>query len=308
MLLFLPAFLRIPLAFLCFIANTLAHCVPLFALALVKLLAPVRAIRTLLSRMLVLIAESWIAVNGFTFRLFSRIEWQVGGDQDLRYEGHYLVLSNHQSWVDIPVLQRIFNKRIPFLKFFLKQELIWVPVLGLAWWALDFPFMKRHSKEFLDKHPELRGKDMETTRRACEKFRHLSVSVMNFVEGTRFSEEKRDAQQSPHLNLLKPKTGGVAFVLNSMGDILQSIVDVTIVYPQGRPTFMDMMAGRLQQVRVLIRELPIPKDLVGGDYENDPAYRERCQRWLAGLWTEKDALITRLRTPLAAPAAPTTAR
>jgi len=295
MLMFLPEFLRVTLAFLAFITNTLLHCLPLFALAIVKLLVPVHAIRTGLSRALILIAESWIAVNGFTFRLFARIVWQVEGGEQLRYEGHYLVLSNHQSWVDIPVLQRTFNKRIPFLKFFLKQELIWVPILGIAWWALDFPFMKRHSKEYLEKHPEMRGKDLETTRRACDKFRHLSVSVMNFVEGTRFTDGKHAQQQSPYRNLLKPKTGGVAFVLNSMGDVLQSIVDVTIVYPQGRPTFMDLMAGRIQRVRVVIRELTIPRDLLGGDYENDPAYRERCQQWLGQLWADKDALITRLR-------------
>lgn len=296
MLLFLPEFLRLALAFPIFILNTLLHCLPLFALAIVKLLIPVHAVRTALSRALILIAESWIAVNSFTLRLFTRTEWQIEGGESLRYEGHYLVLSNHQTWVDIPVLQRTFNKRIPFLKFFLKQQLIWVPLLGTAWWALDFPFMKRHSKEFLEQHPEYRGKDLETTRRACDKFRHLSVSVMNFVEGTRYTEAKHAQQQSPYRHLLKPKTGGVAFVLNSMGDVLKSIVDVTLVYPQGRPTSVDLLAGRVPRVRVVIRELPIPPDLIGGDYENDPAYRERCQQWLAQLWTEKDELIARLRT------------
>jgi 1-acyl-sn-glycerol-3-phosphate acyltransferase len=243
---------------------------------------------------LILIAESWIAVNGFTFWLLTRIEWQVEGLEGLRYDGWYLVLSNHQSWVDIPVLQKTFNRRIPFLKFFLKQELIWVPLLGLAWWALEFPFMKRYSKEFLEKHPDMRGKDLETTRAACEKFRRVPVSVMNFVEGTRFNPAKREKQQSPFVHLLRPKAGGVAFVLNAMGDILQSIVDVTIVYPEGRPTFLDTLSGRLHKVRVFIRELPIPRDLLAGDYENDVAYRERCQGWVMELWGEKDAMIERL--------------
>ena len=69
-----------------------------------------------------------------------------GGGADLRVDGHYLVLANHQSWVDIPVLQRVFNRRIPLLRFFLKRQLFWVPVLGLAWWALDFPFMRRSTR------------------------------------------------------------------------------------------------------------------------------------------------------------------
>lgn len=294
MLDFLPAFIRVPLGLFVLATNTVLHCSLLFAFALLKFLLPVHAIRTVLSRILILIAESWIAVNGFSFWLLTKIDWQVEGIQALRYEGWYLVLSNHQSWVDIPVLQKTFNKRIPFLKFFLKQQLIWVPLLGLAWWALDFPFMKRHAKEFLAKHPEFKGKDLETTRIACEKFRHVPVSVMNFVEGTRFSEPKRDQQRSPFVHLLRPKAGGVAFVLNAMGDILQSIVDVTIVYPDGRPTFIDMLSGRLRTVRVFVRELPIPHDLLGGDYENDPAYRERFQHWVSGLWSEKDAMIERL--------------
>lgn len=290
---FLPAFVKIPLGLLLIATNTVLHCAPLFTLALVKFLLPVHAVRTFLSRVLILIAESWISVNGVVFWLLTKIDWQVKGTEALKYEGHYLVISNHQSWVDIPVLQKTFNKRLPFLKFFLKQELIWVPLLGLAWWALDFPFMKRHSKVFLEKHPELRGKDLETTRQACEHFRHISVSVMNFVEGTRFTDAKRAQQQSPHTHLLKPKAGGVAFVLNAMGDILQSVIDVTIVYPQGRPTFMDLLAGRVSTIRVLVRELAIPKDLLGGDYENDPAYRARFQQWVSGLWAEKDALLTR---------------
>ncbi len=294
MLDFLPAFIRVPLGLLVLATNTVLHCTVLFAFALLKFLLPVHALRTGLSRILILIAESWIAVNGFTFWLLTKIDWQVEGINDLRYKGWYLVLSNHQSWVDIPVLQKTFNKRIPFLKFFLKQQLIWVPLLGLAWWALDFPFMKRHTKAFLEKHPEFKGKDLETTRIACEKFRHVPVSVMNFVEGTRFNETKRDQQQSPFIHLLRPKAGGVAFVLNAMGDILQSIIDVTIVYPDGRPTFIDMLSGRLRTVRVFVRELPIPHDLLGGDYENDPAYRERFQQWVTGLWREKDAMIERL--------------
>jgi 1-acyl-sn-glycerol-3-phosphate acyltransferase len=294
MIRFLPAFIKVPLGILLVATNTILHCTPLIALALLKFVLPIEAVRTSISRLLILIAESWIGVNGMILKLVTHIEWQVEGTHGLRPKGHFLVISNHQSWVDIPVLQKIFNKRIPFLKFFLKQELIWVPLLGLAWWALDFPFMQRHSREFLEKHPEFKGKDLETTRLACEKFRHIPVSVMNFVEGTRFTAQKRDQQKSPFPHLLRPRAGGVAFVLNAMGDILQSVVDVTIVYPDGRPTVADMLGGRLRTVRVVVRELAIPKDLLGGDYENDPVYRARFQQWVSDLWSEKDAMIARM--------------
>jgi 1-acyl-sn-glycerol-3-phosphate acyltransferase len=294
MLNFLPAFVKIALGLLLVALNTLAHCVPIFALAILKFLVPVQAVRTVLSRALILVGESWIAFNGGIFALITKIDWQVEGVEALRYDGHYLVVSNHQSWVDIPVLQKIFNKRLPFLKFFLKKELIWVPILGLAWWALDFPFMKRHSKELLERHPELKGSDLATTRKACERFRHITVSVMNYVEGTRFTEAKHAQQASPYRHLLKPKAGGVGFVLGAMGDVLKEVIDVTIVYPGGRPNFFGLLAGRLRVVKVFVRELPIPDELRGGDYEGDPLHRERVQAWVSSLWAEKDAMMTRM--------------
>ncbi len=286
----LPGFIRVPLVMLFLALNIVLHVTPLFLLTLFKVILPIRSIRLALSRALVLIAESWIAFNSAMFGWFTQTRWQLDGLSNLRYDGNYLVLCNHQSWVDIPVLQKIFNRRIPFLRFFLKSQLIWVPLLGPAWWALDFPFMKRYSKETLAAHPELQGKDMEATRRACEKFRHMPVSVMNFVEGTRFTPAKHDKQKSPYQYLLRPKAGGVAFVLDAMGDALDAMLDVTIVYPDGPYTMMDLIAGRVSEIRVHVRELPITAAL-RGDYEADPAFRASFQTWVNVLWTDKDARV-----------------
>jgi len=290
----LPQPIRMPLAMLLLAANILLHVVPLFALTLVKLVLPLAAVRRACSRALVAIAESWIGVNNHLFDLFTRTRWQVEGLDGLRRDGNYLVLCNHQSWVDIPVLQKVLNRRIPFLRFFLKQQLIWVPLLGPAWWALDFPFMKRYSRETLARHPELQGKDREATRRACEKFRHVPVSVMNFAEGTRFTPAKHDAQHSPYRYLLRPKAGGLAFVLDAMGDALHAVLDVTIVYPGGACTMMDLIAGRVREIRVHLRQLPIDAGL-RGDYERDAACRERFQAWVNALWLDKDARIAAMR-------------
>jgi len=295
MLVSLPLFIRLPLALLLVSLNVLLHATVLFVMAALKALLPIAGIRRALSRALVGVAEQWISVNGMLFGLFTPTQWQIEGLDGLRCGGWYLVLSNHQSWVDIPVLQKTFNRRIPFLRFFLKKQLIWVPVLGLAWWALDFPFMQRHSKETLALHPELRSQDKEATRKACERFRESPVSVMNFVEGTRFRPHKHEQQQSPYAHLLRPRAGGVAFVLETMGEMLQSIVDVTIVYPDGRPTMIDLLAGRVRQIRVQVRQLPIPPEFLRGDYENDAEFRARFQAWISALWTEKDESITRMQ-------------
>ena len=223
------------------------------------------------------------------------------GIQALDPDNWYLVNSNHQSWVDILVLQHLLNHRIPLLKFFIKQQLIWVPVMGLAWWALDFPFMRRHSEEFLKKHPELRGKDQETTRKACEKFALIPTSVMNFLEGTRFTPAKHARQQSPYQYLLKPKAGGLALALNAMGGKFQSILDVTIVYPDGAPTFNCFLTGKLKRVVVRAQTLPIPKHLLHGDYANDPVFREAFAQWVQQLWRDKDSQIQQILTATVRP-------
>ncbi|HZX71702.1 MAG TPA: acyltransferase [Rhodanobacter sp.] len=295
-----PWFIRVPLALLALTLNIALHVTLVFVFTLFKLVLPIPAIRRACSHVLVRIAESWIGVNNRLFGLFTRIRWQLEGLDGLRRDGSYLVLSNHQSWVDIPVLQKIFNRRIPFLRFFLKQELIWVPLLGPAWWALDFPFMKRYSPHTLLRHPELQGKDREATRRACEKFRHMPVSVMNFAEGTRFTQAKHDAQTSPYRYLLRPKAGGVAFVLDAMGDALHAILDVTIVYPGGPCTLMDLIAGRVRDIRVHVRERPLDARLIGS-YDDDPAFRGRVKAWMRELWSDKDAEAARMRLQPGAP-------
>ena len=285
---------RVPIAALLLATNTILHVPPLLIVAVFKALLTAPAVRRLCNRLLMAIAASWIGLNTAMIGLMTHTQYRVVAAANLRIDGHYLVLANHQSWVDIPVLQAVFNRRIPLLRFFLKQQLFWVPLLGLAWWALDFPFMKRYSREALARRPELAGRDIAATRRACAKFREIPVSVMNFAEGTRYTPSKHAAQASPFRHLLRPKAGGIAFVLDAMGDALHSILDVTIVYPQGRPTLVDLFADRVGEVHVHIRELPIPAELRSGDYQNDPAFRERVQGWINTLWTAKDAAITRL--------------
>ena len=262
--------------------------------ALLKLIIPVKTMRMAIDPLLLRIAETWISGNSGWMRLTQRTRWDVQGIEGLNYHSWYLVNCNHQSWVDILVLQHLFNRRIPLLKFFLKQQLIWVPVMGLAWWALEFPFMRRHSEEFLKQHPEMRGKDQATTRKACEKFALIPTSVMNFMEGTRFTPAKHQRQQSPYKHLLKPKAGGMALALNAMGDKFQAILDVTIVYPDGAPDFWQFSTGKLKRVIVRVRPLPVPQHLVQGDYAGDPAVREAYQKWVHQMWLEKDAQIEAL--------------
>ncbi|KJK18311.1 acyltransferase [Pseudomonas sp. NPDC087612] len=291
----LPAPLRGVIASLLLGLNTIVCCTPLFIVSLFKLLLPFAAAQRLTDELMRHIHEAWISNNNAWINLLGKARWQVEGLAGLDYQHSYLVTSNHQSWVDILVLQYVLNRRIRPLKFFLKQVLIWVPVIGLAWWALGFPFMKRYSKAYLAKHPEKAGKDLETTRRTCAKFRGKPTAIFNFAEGTRFTAAKHRQQQSPFKHLLKPKAGGIAFVLDAMGEQLQSIVNVTIHYPNGAPGFWDLLCGRVRHIVVHFEELAIPAEFLGRNYDQDETYRLAFQQWINQLWSDKDALLERLR-------------
>ncbi len=297
MLTFLPPFARGVIAAVLLALNTLFWCCLLFFFALVKLAVPATRVRVAVDRILNGIATRWVGGNSAWMRLTQRTQWDVAGFDDLAYRGWYLVNCNHQSWVDILVLQHLLNRRIPMLKFFLKRQLIYVPVIGLAWWALDFPFMRRHSDAALRRHPERRFDDIEATRRACEKFALVPTSVMNFAEGTRFTSSKHRSQRSPYRRLLKPKAGALASALGVLGDKFDSLLDVTIVYPDGTPTFWQFLSGNVRRVIVRSRRLLIPPAFRHGDYARDPEYRKTFQHWLQGVWRDKDSQIDALLGP-----------
>ncbi|MDF2180294.1 acyltransferase [Aliiglaciecola sp. CAU 1673] len=280
------------LSILGYAVNTFVWFVPIMIFSVLKLI-PIRAWRTLLTHGLDGCASAWVRVNTINQNLTGHTKWDVIGLEQLSRKDWYLIIANHQSWVDILVLQRIFSGKIPFLKFFLKKELIWVPFLGLAWWALDFPFMRRYKRAFLEKKPHLKGKDLETTRKACEKFRHKPVSIMNFVEGTRRTPAKQKAQGMPFKHLLTPKAGGVAFVLGAMGDKLHKLLDVTIHYPQGVPTFWDFVCGKVKEVQVRISIMSLD-NLLPGNYFEDAKQREAFQQWLNERWQLKDQTLSQL--------------
>ena len=279
----------------CLTVNTIFWFIPLFLLALLKLLLPIPVLRRRISLALMACGENWVSFNTLLMRYGANVEIESHGLENLRADGWYLVIANHQTWVDILVLQAVFNRRVPFLKFFIKQQLIWFPLLGVAWWALDMPFMKRYSPSFLAKNPHMKGKDLQTTRQACEKFRDTPTSILNFIEGTRFSEQKRDNRKSPYQNLLQPRAGGFAVAVSSMGELFTSIVDVTLVYPEVATRFWDMCCGAEVRVIIDIRERKLEPWLVQGEYEGDREFRKKMHAWLGEIWAEKDAIIAKTR-------------
>ena len=241
------------------------------------------------------IGEFWIDNNSYIFAAVNDTHWQVQGIADLKRDSWYLVMSNHQTWVDIIALQTALNRRVPFLKFFIKQELIWFPFLGIAWWAMDMPFMKRYSKSYLAKYPEKKGLDLEITRNACQIFRDTPTSIINFIEGTRFSAAKKARRESPYTYLLPPRAGGIALALSSMGNMFDAILDVTVVYPDEPPNFWTLFCGEFEHVVIHVEQRPVEEWMLRGDYSNDREYRRQFHQWLTTLWQDKDKHIAKVK-------------
>ena len=281
--------------------STFFHGPPVLALGLTKLIKKSRKV----DETNIQITNSWLSINNWLIdHVLPNLKWDITIDEglELSMQGRYLMTCNHQSWVDTTVNQYFGLTRMPLTRFFTKWELIFIPFVGQAFKILGFPMMKRHSKEQIAKNPELKTRDMEESRKACEQLLSQPFTLLNYLEGTRFTPEKHAQQQSPYKHLLKPKAGGLALALNILGDKIDALVDMTIVYPDGVPGYGDFWLGEVNRIAVNLRKIEIPDWVLGGNYEDDAEYRERFQQWVHELWTEKDQLIERMQQELAAKA------
>jgi 1-acyl-sn-glycerol-3-phosphate acyltransferase len=263
--------------------------------AILKLLLPLPALRRLFDIWLHGCANTvWLSGNRLVFSTLHGPRRNASLEGALDPAKSWLIMSNHQSWADILILFDVFRGRTTFPRFFMKQQLIWIPFVGFLCWALDMPFMKRHSPEAIAKNPRLRSEDLETTRHFCEKFVGRPITVVNFLEGTRYTPAKAAAKGSPYRHLLRPKSAGFSFTLNAMGEQFAGLLDVTLVYQpthDGRSLLWSFLCGEQNAADVLVTVRPLPAELLGGDYQDDEGFRLRFQDWVNGLWAGKDALI-----------------
>lgn len=258
---------------------------------IVKLILPFTPLRAIATKAADIMVVIWGRINTWMIKLINKVEWDIKFEGEIKKDGWYLLVSNHHSWADIVILFTILAKRTPNPKFFVKQELLYVPFVGSACWALEMPFMKRYSKAQLEKKPHLKGKDIESTKKACTKAKRSPTTIVNFAEGTRFTKDKHTLSKSPYQYLLAPKSGGLAFALSTLGATFSQVLNVTIIYPDNQEQpFKDLLSGKLKRVVIRVEALPVTADLQG-DYENDPVFKQHFQQWVSDLWQRKDRLI-----------------
>ncbi len=277
--------------FLILLTNTLLLATLMIPLGVIKFLIPIKSLRISFTKMIINIGEIWISVNSVWVLKILNPNIQIQGFESLSKNEWYLTTSNHQSWADIFMVQMLTNRKIPMLKFFMKHVLIYVPVIGICWWALDMPFLKRYTKEQIKKNPALKGRDFKEMRKSLNHYSLHPVSVFSYAEGTRFTQKKHEAQDSPYTNLLKPKEGGMALALSVIPSI-KFLIDITIIYESPKRSFWDYLCGRLKNIKIFVKKIEIPKEFLNERLAEDDGLRFNFKVWLNDIWKDKDDLIS----------------
>ena len=230
------------LSSLILVTNTLILAVLMIPLGVIKFLLPLKTLRASFTKIIIKIGELWISVNSLWVIHLHKPHIEIIGKENLNGDSWFLSTSNHQSAADIFIVQYITNKKIPMLKFFIKYELIYVPVIGICWWALDMPFLKRYTQKQIKKNPKLKGRDYKKMKKSLEHYSLHPVSIFSYAEGTRFTKKKHSLQKSEYANLLKPKEGGLAIALSNVNKI-KELIDITIIYDGDNMGFWNYLCA-----------------------------------------------------------------
>lgn len=288
---FLPSFVLMVISTVLVTMNIICSLTLITLTGLIKLILPIAPVQRATHKLADMLLGIWARINTWMIKLINKVEWDIEIKGDLSKDKWYLLISNHYSWTDIVVLFSVFAHKIPLPKFFVKQEILYVPFVGSACWALDMPFMKRYNKHKIAKNPHLKAQDMESTRQACRKAKLSPTTIVNFAEGTRFTKDKKQQTKSPYRYLLPPKSGGIALSLASMGTTFDQILNVTIIYPDNPDSpFKDLLQGKLKRIVIRVDTMPITPELQG-DYENNREFKQQFQQWATNIWKTKDNLI-----------------
>ena len=260
-----------------------------------RIIIPLRSFKIFLSKVSNVIGDITVYWVKLTMILMhgNNIEL-IGDDKEFKMDEWYMAMSNHQSWADIFVLLVSANYKIPLLKFFMKKELWWIPFVFLANKTLNMPFVNRHSKEEVKKNPSLRTKDYKNTIKSCKRFLRSPSTIFSYAEGTRFTRDKHEKQNSPYKNLLKPKVGGMATALSAMPKV-NTLIDYSLIYKTNKRSAWDFLTGEMRHVRVCVKKYDIPESLKNRNYSTDEQYREDFKVWIESIWAEKDEDIENLK-------------
>lgn len=248
--------------------NLLFWVIPLAIFGLLRFLIPANTIRRGISYCTEGCYRGAVAVHNFWMFRVVGIDLQLIGE--LPDHPAPIIVSNHQTWMDIPVLHGAITGNGPILKFLIKRELLWVPIIGWICYSLNFPRLNR------GKGHEARQKDLAAIQSFSASLNSEPGALLIYAEGTRFTPQKHENQASPYSHLLTPRPGGLKIAMQSI-DSATPIIDTTIVY-EGETNFWRCLGGNTRSIKVYVRSYP------AGEIKD-------VRSWLNQRWQEKDGFF-----------------
>ena len=244
---------------------------PLFILALLKLITrPIAFLRNPLNQLIEQVYRIAAAIDSLWMLRVVGVQVRIHGT--MPDHPAPIIIANHQSWFDIPLLQYAITHQGPILKFLIKRELIWVPVVGWICWALGFPRLNRGAGD------NAREKDYAAIESATAQLSGEPGGLLVFAEGTRFTPTKHANQRSPFRHLLKPRPGGLKIALAYLPKDTP-VIDVTINYNGGETHFWHCLHGANRCIDITLTQY------TAGSITD-------ARDWLEARWYEKDELLT----------------
>ena len=211
-----------------------------------------------------------VKVDSFWMLKVIGIELSIKGE--LNTDATPVVICNHQSWFDIPLVQEIITGSGPIIKFLVKRELVWVPIIGWICLALNFPRLRRK------KNNDSSLNDFSIIEKATKNHGIASGALLVFPEGTRFTELKKARQQAPYQRLLKPKAGGLKMIKQHVEGNTK-LIDITIDYHKKDVRIWDCLRGDPKKITITIEHYNL-------------AEIDNIETWLNKRWLEKDHILT----------------
>jgi 1-acyl-sn-glycerol-3-phosphate acyltransferase len=264
-----------------FITVNLMFWLPVLILCtLIRLLLPFGVVKKTTFFVVKMIYRFAVIASAWWFKNVLKIRFDIEDEEqvlaNLSMNDSPLIICNHQSWFDTFLLQTLISRDGPMVKFLIKRELLWVPVLGWVCLVLDFPRLNRM------KDADSRSRDRKVTEQVSLKLGDEAGALLLFPEGTRFSSKKRQARQSPHENLLKPKQGGFNIILQATthdpGKNTR-LLDISIRYEPGDADCWRCMSGAVDLIHVKVTSTDT-RQIADGAV------------WLEDCWREKDKWLS----------------
>jgi 1-acyl-sn-glycerol-3-phosphate acyltransferase len=252
-------------------------------------LIPLQSIKKNIGKLSNEIGSLIVATLKLSIKVIHRPKWEFELPENLETSNWYIGMSNHLSWGDIFILLFAGHRKVPLLKFFMKDELKWIPILYLVHKTVDMPFLKRHSMKNVKKNPELRTLDMIAAQKAAKRFARNPSVAFSFAEGTRYTPQKHATQRSPYFQLLKPKIGALNIALSGMPEVTH-LLDFTIIYKTNKTSAWNFVCGDMNDVQVIVQKHQLPKEILERN-SSDVDYKNIFQSFINDKWLEKSKML-----------------